>query len=74
MGGRLKIGYRYASNVSPYSVKICLLDNLSTNQLAVDLVADWSTHGIVKLPKANFFNYRQTTIYLKANPKPHPNP
>jgi len=65
VGGRLKIGFRYASNVSPYSVKICLLDNLPTNQLVVNLVADWSTYGIVKLPTANFFrSQKDYTIYI----------
>jgi len=61
VGGKLKIGYKYASNVSPYTVKICLLDNLPTNQLAVNQVTNWSTLGIVKLPTEKF--YRSHTDY-----------
>jgi len=36
---------------------ICLPDNSPTHQLAVSQVADWSTRGLVSLPKCLIYNF-----------------
>ena len=49
-----------------------LPDDSATNQLAVSLVLDWSTHEGVTYPTTNFKKHGNTTLYLYTNSNPNP--